>query len=58
MLAHRWHSLRYFFSLKNKIRNSIKEQSSANGISVSVATAASARGAIGPEFHPRMAVIG
>lgn len=42
MLAHRWNSSSYFFPPnKNKIRNPIKERTAANGISVSVATAAS-----------------
>lgn len=40
-LAHRWHSLRYFFLSKNKIRNSIKEQSTANRLPESVAITAS-----------------
>lgn len=38
---HRWHSLRYFFLSKNKIRNSIKEQSTANQLAESVAITAS-----------------
>lgn len=56
-----WHTggIRWdIFSLKNKIRNPIKEQSLANRISVSVATAASVRAAIGAMFHSGKPVIG
>lgn len=57
-----WHTGGIHFDIftlyKNKIRNSIKERGSANGISVSVATAASVWLAIGSATHTGTPVIG